>query len=184
MLIKLTARFAIYKKDDPASFKLSKEFSLFPQFMFYLRRSQFLLTFNASPDESEFYRSLILRENVNNSLVMIQPALMMYKLDEPDSIPTFLEVSSMQDDVVLLLDTFFYICIWKGSTIASWEEQKYHEKEEFANVKELLENPVADAQMIMQERFPMPRFFICKPEDSNERKILSKVNPSEGTGSG
>lgn len=42
MLIKLVARFAEYKKDDPKSFKLSKEFSLYPQFMFYLRRSQFL----------------------------------------------------------------------------------------------------------------------------------------------
>lgn len=39
LLIKLVARFAEYKKDDPASFKLSREFSLFPQFMFYLRRS-------------------------------------------------------------------------------------------------------------------------------------------------
>jgi protein transport protein SEC23 len=39
MLIKLVARFAEYKKDEPSSFKLSREFSLFPQFMFYLRRS-------------------------------------------------------------------------------------------------------------------------------------------------
>ena len=30
MLIKLTARFAEYKKDDAASFRMSKEFSLFP----------------------------------------------------------------------------------------------------------------------------------------------------------
>lgn len=30
MLIKLTARFADYKKDDPGSFKMSREFSLFP----------------------------------------------------------------------------------------------------------------------------------------------------------
>ena len=39
LLIKLVARFAEFKKDDPSSFKLSREFSLFPQFMFYLRRS-------------------------------------------------------------------------------------------------------------------------------------------------
>jgi protein transport protein SEC23 len=81
MLIKLVARFAEYKKDDPKSFKLSKEFSLFPQFMFYLRRSQFLQTFNASPDESLYYVFTIMRENVSNSLVMIQPALMQYNLD-------------------------------------------------------------------------------------------------------
>jgi protein transport protein SEC23 len=71
LLIKLVARFADFKKDDPNSFKLSREFALFPQFMFYLRRSAFLHTFNASPDESEFYKNMILRENVSNSLVMI-----------------------------------------------------------------------------------------------------------------
>jgi protein transport protein SEC23 len=70
-LIKLVARFAEYKKDDPNSFKLSKEFSLFPQFMFYLRRSPFLQTFNAWPDETQYYISMVFRENVSNSLVMI-----------------------------------------------------------------------------------------------------------------
>lgn len=30
ILIKLVARFAEFKKDDPTSFKLSREFSLFP----------------------------------------------------------------------------------------------------------------------------------------------------------
>ena len=122
MLIKLTARFAEYKKDDPSSFKMSREFSLFPQFMFYLRRSQFLHPFNKSPDESEYYRNLILRESVANALVMIQPALMQYNLETRDASPVLLDVDSMQDEVVLLMDTFFYICIWKGQTIASWEE--------------------------------------------------------------
>ena len=52
MLIKAVSKFAEYKKDDPQSFKLSREFSLYPHFMFYLRRSQFLQTFNASPDHT------------------------------------------------------------------------------------------------------------------------------------
>lgn len=33
----------------------------------------------------------------------------------------------------------------------------------------------------MEERFPLPRFFICKPGDSNERKIKVRVNPSSLT---
>lgn len=127
MLIKLVNRFAEFKKDDVSSFKLSREFSLFPQFLFYLRRSQFLHTFNASPDESEYYRELILKENVANSLVMIQPALMMYKLDNAEAVPVMLDIDSMQDDVILLLDTFFYICIWKGQRITDWEKAGYHE---------------------------------------------------------
>ena len=71
ILIKVTKRFAEFKPDDATSFKLSREFSLFPQFIYYLRKSQFLDTFNASPDESEYYKALIQRENVSNSLVMI-----------------------------------------------------------------------------------------------------------------
>ena len=82
--------------------------------MFYLRRSQFLHTFNASPDESEYYRNLILREGVSNSLVMIQPALMQYNLETREATPVLLDIDSMQDEVVLLMDTFFFICIWKG----------------------------------------------------------------------
>ena len=33
----------------------------------------------------------------------------------------------------------------------------------------------------MAERFPLPRFFICKPGDTNERKIKVRVNPSSLT---
>lgn len=157
---------------------MSKEFSLFPQFIFYLRRSQFLNVFNASPDESEYYRSILLRENVSNSLVMIQPSLTSYNINNCEPQPVLLDIDSMKDDVVLLLDTFFYICIWKGSTIHSWESQGYHKDPNYSNLKDLLEVPVADSQCIMQDRFPMPRFFISHPGDTNERKLKARVNPS------
>jgi protein transport protein SEC23 len=93
--------------------------------MFYLRRSQFLHTFNASPDESEYYRCLLNRENVGNSLVMIQPALMQYSVDSEESVPVLLDIDSMKDDVILLLDTFFYILIWHGKTVAGWKAQGF-----------------------------------------------------------
>lgn len=93
--------------------------------MFYLRRSQFLHTFNASPDESEYYRSVLSRENVGNSLVMIQPALMQYTLDSDQPQPVLLDIDSLKNNVILLLDTFFYIVIWKGATIVQWEDAGY-----------------------------------------------------------
>jgi len=180
LLIKLVARFAEYKKDDPSTFKLSREFGLFPQFMFYLRRGQFLHTFNASPDESEYYREMIFKENVSNSLVMIQPSLMMYKLDAEEAQPALLDGDAMQDQVILLLDTFFYVSIWKGQTINDWEKAGYHEQPEYQNLKNMLEVPIEDAQYIMQERFPMPRFYVTCPDDTNERKFKSKLNPGTG----
>lgn len=45
---------------------------------------------------------------------MIQPALMQYNLETREASPVLLDIDSMQDEVVLLMDTFFYICIWKG----------------------------------------------------------------------
>lgn len=55
-LIRLCNKFGEFAKDDPNSFRLSPSFSLYPQFMFYLRRSHFLQVFGDSPDETTFYR--------------------------------------------------------------------------------------------------------------------------------
>lgn len=41
-LIRLASRFGDYRKDDPQSFQLSPQLSYYPQFMFNLRRSQFV----------------------------------------------------------------------------------------------------------------------------------------------
>jgi protein transport protein SEC23 len=180
MLIKLVSKFAEYKRDDPNSFKLSREFSLYPQFMFYLRRSQFLQTFNASPDETVYYRSLLLRESVANSLVMIQPALLQYTTESEAPIPVLLDSSSMKTDVILLLDTFFYILIWHGENIIQWKEQGYHEQEEYIGLKEMFEAPREDAKVIKQDRFPTPRYYVSKPGDSHERKIKARINPASG----
>ena len=78
-LIRLCAKFADYQPDQPNSFRLSPEFSIYPQFVFHLRRSQFLQLFNSSPDESTYYRSVLLRESTTNSLVMLQPSLLSYR---------------------------------------------------------------------------------------------------------
>jgi len=59
MLIRLCQKFADYHKEDPTSFRLSDNFSIYPQFMFHLRRSQFLQVFNNSPDETAFYRCVL-----------------------------------------------------------------------------------------------------------------------------
>ncbi|KIJ14657.1 hypothetical protein PAXINDRAFT_115705 [Paxillus involutus ATCC 200175] len=59
MLIRLCQKFADYRKEDPASFRLTDNFSIYPQFMFHLRRSQFLQVFNNSPDETAFYRQVV-----------------------------------------------------------------------------------------------------------------------------
>eukprot|EP00397_Hematodinium_sp_SG-2012_P003443 GEMP01003451.1.p1 GENE.GEMP01003451.1~~GEMP01003451.1.p1 ORF type:complete len:611 (+),score=96.99 GEMP01003451.1:487-2319(+) len=178
MLIRLVAKFAEYRKDDPSSFMLATEFSIFPQFMYHLRRSTFLQTFNASPDETAFYRTVMLRENVVNTLVMIQPALLEYSFEEGPPRPVLLDSSSLKPNIILLLDTFFHVVIWRGETIQAWYDAQYHEKEEYLNFKNLLIAPAEDAKAILAERFPVPKFIQTNAGGSQARFLLSKVNPS------
>ncbi len=147
MLIKLVGRFAQYKRDDTSSFKLSREFNLYPQFMYHLRRSQFLQTFNESPDEAAYYRSSMITENVTNSLVMIQPALLEYSFDAEDPVPVNLYMESMKPNVILLFDTFFHTIIWHGKTIHEWEEEGYDKNPEYQSFANLLQAPLDDAEV-------------------------------------
>jgi protein transport protein SEC23 len=41
-LISISSRFGDYRKNDPSSFSLSSRLAIFPQFIFNLRRSQFV----------------------------------------------------------------------------------------------------------------------------------------------
>jgi protein transport protein SEC23 len=147
MLIRLCSRFADYRKDDPSSFRLEKNFTLYPQFMFHLRRSQFLQVFNNSPDETAFYRHVLDHEDVSNSLVMIQPTLDSYTFDQEGGQPVLLDSTSIQPTHILLLDTFFHILIFHGETIAEWRKAGYQEQEGYENFAALLEQPKEDARV-------------------------------------
>ncbi|KAG8811505.1 GTPase-activating protein S23 [Serendipita sp. 399] len=177
MLIRLCQKFAEYRKEDPSSFRLTEKFSIYPQFMFHLRRSQFLQVFNNSPDETAFYRHILNEEDVNNSLIMIQPTLMSYSLDAPPQ-PVLLDSVSTKPEVILLLDTFFHILIWHGSTIAEWRKAGYADQEGYENLKALLEAPQTDAQDLLVDRLPIPRYIVCDQGGSQARFLLSKLNPS------
>ena len=154
MLIRLCSRFAEYRKDDPSSFRLEKNFTLYPQFMFHLRRSQFLQVFNNSPDETAFYRHVLNHEDVGNSLVMIQPTLDSYNFDQDGAVPVLLDSTSIQPQTVLLLDTFFHILIFHGETMAEWRKAGYQDQEGYENFKELLETPKEDARVCNTKNTP------------------------------
>ncbi|XP_035449043.1 protein transport protein Sec23A isoform X2 [Spodoptera frugiperda] len=178
MLIRLCQKFGEYGKDDPNSFRLSENFSLYPQFMYHLRRSQFLQVFNNSPDETTFYRHMLMREDLTQSLIMIQPILYSYSFGGPPE-PVLLDTSSIQPDRILLMDTFFQILIYHGETIAQWRELRYQDMPEYESFAQLLRAPVDDAQEILQSRFPVPRYIDTEHGGSQARFLLSKVNPSQ-----
>ncbi|TYH89840.1 hypothetical protein ES332_A13G010500v1 [Gossypium tomentosum] len=176
-LIHICSRFGDYQKDTPSSFSLSPRFSIFPQFMFHLRRSQFVQVFNNSPDETAYFRMILNRENVANSVVMIQPSLISYSFQSVPE-PALLDVTAIAADRILLLDSYFTVVIFHGSTIAQWRKAGYHDQPEHQAFAQLLQAPRDDADAIIKERFPVPRLVICDQYGSQARFLLAKLNPS------
>ncbi|OMO55495.1 Zinc finger, Sec23/Sec24-type [Corchorus olitorius] len=176
-LIRLCSKFGDYRKDDPSSFTLNPRFSLFPQFMFNLRRSQFVQVFNNSPDETAYFRMLLNRENITNAAVMIQPSLISYSFNSLPQ-PALLDVASISADRILLLDSYFSVVVFHGMTIAQWRNAGYQNQPEHQAFAQLLQAPQDDAQMIIRERFPVPRLVVCDQHGSQARFLLAKLNPS------
>ncbi|KAJ6296928.1 hypothetical protein OIU78_022618 [Salix suchowensis] len=176
-LIRLCSKFGEYRKDDPSSFTLNSFFSFFPQFIFNLRRSQFVQVFNNSPDETAYFRMLLNRENITNAAVMIQPSLISYSFNSLPQ-PVLLDVASIGADRILLLDSYFSVVIFHGMTIAQWRNLGYQNQPEHQAFAQLLQTPKEDAQTIIHERFPVPRLVVCDQHGSQARFLLAKLNPS------
>ncbi len=86
---------------------------------------------------------------------MIQPALQAYSMGGAQAEPVMLDVASVTPDRVLLLDSYFTVVVWHGSTVAQWRKADYHLQEEYAHLKPLMEVWV-DAKL--------PRVFLHLPD--------------------
>ncbi|KAJ9541633.1 hypothetical protein OSB04_028139 [Centaurea solstitialis] len=177
-LIRLCSRFGDYRKDDPSSFSLNPSFSLFPQFMFNLRRSPFVQVFNNSPDETAYFRMMLNRESITNATVMIQPSLVSYAFNSLPS-PALLDVASISADQILLLDSYFSVVIFHGMTIAQWRNMGYQNQSEHLAFAQLLQAPHDDAELIIRDRFPVPRLVVCDQHGSQRypRPHWAQTNP-------
>eukprot|EP01026_Neomeris_dumetosa_P025585 TRINITY_DN2104_c0_g2_i4.p1 TRINITY_DN2104_c0_g2~~TRINITY_DN2104_c0_g2_i4.p1 ORF type:complete len:1015 (-),score=160.46 TRINITY_DN2104_c0_g2_i4:299-3193(-) len=176
-LIRLCQRFGDYRKDDPQSFTLDVNMSYYPQFMFNLRRSQFVQVFGHSPDETAYFRHLLNRQPVRDGIVMIQPVLTAFHFQGPPE-PVLLDVSSLKADHILLLDSLFYVVVWHGQTIAQWRDAGYQTQEQYKDFAQLLKSPAEEALELIKGRFPVPRLVVCDFRGSQERFLLAKLNPS------
>ena len=50
-----------------------------------------------------------------------------------------LDVASISPDRILLLDSYFYVVVFHGTSIAQWRKEGYHLQPEHAGFKQLLE---------------------------------------------
>ena len=86
-------------------------------------------------------------------------------------------MDSLADDRILVVDTYFFILLWHGKTIHYWKQQNFQDDPEFAHFKELLNTSQQDAELLMEDRLPVPRFIECYPSAPFERVLKSKLNP-------
>lgn len=177
ILVDFMSSFCQYQTNNADSVLIPPTVNLLPQFIYHLRRSNFIQIFNASPDETTFYRHCFLTEDCINTLIMIQPTLTAYELDK-DPEPVLLDSTSITPDRILLLDTFFHILIFHGSTIADWRRQRYQDQPDYEYFKQFLELPRQEAADILVDRFPLPRFIDTEEGGSQARFLMSKLNPT------
>jgi len=121
---------------------------------------------------------MLMRETVNNALMMIQPTLDSYSFQTSDGQPVLLSANSLSPDRILLLDTFFQVVVWTGDNIANWRKQGYHNDPNYAHLKLLLEAPNDYIKQVQQERFPQPRFVHADQGTSQARFLSAAVDPS------
>jgi protein transport protein SEC23 len=180
-LISISQYFGEYHKGDASSFRFGRQFGLLPQFFFHLRRSCFLQVFNNSPDESTYYRYMLLRENCPNSMTMIQPRLEAYTFQQR-GFPVLLSSTSLAPDRILMLDTFFHIVVWHGKTIADWKTKGYQNDPNYASFRDLLNAPQDDAKVLIEDRIPTPMFKSCNHNQGDARYLLAVVDPAPTAG--
>eukprot|EP01029_Cantina_marsupialis_P004775 TRINITY_DN14993_c0_g1_i1.p1 TRINITY_DN14993_c0_g1~~TRINITY_DN14993_c0_g1_i1.p1 ORF type:complete len:795 (+),score=220.80 TRINITY_DN14993_c0_g1_i1:24-2387(+) len=173
-LIRVCVRFGSVHGEQ---LRLPGAMAVFPQMMFNLRRSQFIRTFNCSPDESLYFRHALNYLPVGDAAICIQPSLFSYQVGKHGD-PVDLDASSVQPDVILLLDTFFRVVVFHGSQVAQWREAGYHKDPKYGEFADLLEIPFQDAQELMEARFPVPRYVVCDHGKSQARFLMNKLNPS------
>ena len=74
------------------------------------------------------------------------------------------------------------VVVFHGETIAAWREQKYHEREDHEAFRVLLAAPSEDAKVILESRFPVPRYITCDQHKSEARFVMARLNPRRGSG--
>ncbi|KAG5488372.1 uncharacterized protein JKF63_07967 [Porcisia hertigi] len=178
LLVRFVRRYSTFTPGQPSTLRLDPCLSLFPSFMYNLRRSEYFMVLNISPDETTFKRHWLLRESVDNCMLMIQPTLDSYDIEKPFATPMQLDSSSLRHDNIVLMDAYFNVHVMWGSVIYQWIEAAYHENPEYANFAELLEAAEQDAQAILASRYPYPRFSRTDADGSEARHVKTRVNPA------
>lgn len=157
------------------------ELNQIPQYLYYLRKSSASKKLTTSLDEKTFYRYSMIRENMDNCLVIIQPQILEFSLNAEEPTPVLPDIDCMKKDVILLADTFFHVITWQGSTIKTWIDAGYHKNPEYDHLAKMLEKPEAESKAFVEERVLCPSKVGAYFGSPTERLLKSRLNPENKT---
>ncbi len=102
--------------DETSFYRYGSKVFLYYCLSLVKQKTTMVLIFLSSFDS----RHMLMREDLTQSLIMIQPILYSYSFNGPPE-PVLLDTSSIQPDRILLMDTFFQILIFHGEVSFSVE---------------------------------------------------------------
>ncbi len=177
-LIKFVRRYGMFDKNDPTSVRLPLSMAYFPNFMFFFRRSLLVQKDGISHDESAYFKALIFSLSVPDAVKMIKPALIAFNYQESEPIPVELDVSSLNPESFLVLDSFHNVLLWKGRYVSEWMKNNLHKNPEYKHLAIAFEC-AEKYSLSLRNRLPVPQYKITEDGESQARILLHYVNPSQ-----
>eukprot|EP00727_Mastigamoeba_balamuthi_P007910 m51a1_g374 Sec23B (743) ;mRNA; r:638211-640770 len=178
-LVQQLALFATFRRDNANStFALPPNAGRFPLAVYHLRRGCLVSVFNASPDETAFYRFAAGRADVASALLMVQPSLRRYYVNargEAACEAVELSLSSVSADHVLLLDAFFWVVVMVGHSLT----MRHRKGETDEATRAVFARAAADAKACADGRFPRPPVTECSQYSSDSRFLMSVLDPGD-----
>lgn len=176
-LIRFMKKYGSYLKENPSSVTLPDSMAYFPNFMFFFRRSLLVQTDGISNDESSYFKLLLFKLITEDAIKMIKPSLMSFHY-QGDIVPVELDISSLNPECILVLDSFHNVLLWKGKYVADWIREGLDQKPEFSFFKEVIEES-KEYSLSLLDRIPVSQYKETNEGKSQERILLHYINPSQ-----
>ena len=171
VLIGLMKSLCEYRRGDPRTLVLPPRLAQLPGIFFHLRRSGALRTAGFSPDLTASFRLLASSLNVYNTLVLVQPTLLGYEVNQQPA-PLPLDSRMLVPTRSLLLDSFRQIILCHSRQLADALRSGSAPE----GVKAMFDAAKADMEALEQERFPAPEVFECEQYGSKARYLTQKLH--------
>jgi len=158
-IVRLMKTFATWREKDVASLTVDVRIAWFVQMVYHLQRSWLLNSISYRLDESAHRCALVLREKNCHVCRIMQPSMLRYSYSCscPEAVP--LDMSSIEKDAVLILDTYFHVACVRGEKVQQWCEHGYQHNGEYQFFGDWLAIAHNNVKQLTTGKLISPRFL-------------------------